>query len=64
MDVGPFLRVVIKEYAGIVFCYAVTMNLQQPSSRPFLVFDQLLATPAKNGENLVLGQLPQKETLS
>jgi hypothetical protein len=64
VDVGPSLRVVVKEDAGIVFGYAVPMNLQQPSSRPFLVFDQLFATPAKNGKTLVLGQFPQKETLS
>ena len=28
MNVGPYLRVVINEYSGIVFCYTVTMNLQ------------------------------------
>lgn len=38
MDICSFLRVVIYEYAGIVFRYAVTVNFQQPSSRPFLIF--------------------------
>ena len=38
IDVSTFLRVVFYEYAGIVFCYAVPMNLQQPSSRPFFIF--------------------------
>ena len=56
MDVGSFIREVINENAGIVFCYSVTMNFQQSSSRSFFVFQQLTATPAINCKNLVFGQ--------
>ena len=38
IDVSTFLRVVIYEYTCIVFCYAVPMNLQQPSSRSSFIF--------------------------
>jgi len=64
MDIGPFLREVIYEYAGKVFGYAVTMNFQQPSSGSFPVFQQLAPAPAVNCENLVFGQFLQGRTLA
>lgn len=56
MDVGAFIGEVIDEYASKVFCDTVTMNFQQSSPRPLFIFQQLLATPAINGKDLIFGQ--------
>ena len=64
IDVGTLLRVIIYEYAGIVFCYAVPMNLQQPSSRSFFIFQELLSAPTINCKNPVFGPLLQQGSLS
>ena len=63
MDVGPFIRKVMYEYASIVFCYTVTMNFQQSSSRSFFIFQQLTATPAINCKDLEFGQFLQQSDL-
>ena len=63
MNVGPFIRKVMYEYASIVFCYTVTMNFQQSSSRPFFIFQQLTATPAINCDDFEFCQFLQQSYL-
>ena len=63
-DVSALHRVIVYEDTCVILRDTVPVNLQQLSSRPFFIFNQLFATAAENGKNLVPGQLLQSENLT